>query len=121
MQVHLESLGTPRDEAVKLIKEYSAKALRGSVPQVSKKAIVTLADQSLEVGMTFKGMGVTKEEAISSKLDKALWDGFFEHSQDKLPAEALFRMTRLREIADLRYPSEWSPAARLMKRYVCHT
>jgi len=117
MQVHLESLGTPREEAVKLIKEYSEKALKGSIPQVSKKAIGTLADQSLEVGMTFKGMGVTKEEAISSKLDKALWDGFFEHSQDKLPAEALFRMSRLREIADLRFPAEWNPAARLMKRY----
>lgn len=117
MQLHLESLGTPRDEAVTLIQDFATRALRGEIPQVNKKTIGMLADRSLEVGMTFKSMGVTKEEAITSQLDKALWDAFFTHCEDKLPAEAHFRMSRLREISDLRFPAEWSPAARMMKRY----
>ncbi|KAK3844258.1 MAG: P-loop containing nucleoside triphosphate hydrolase protein [Linnemannia gamsii] len=34
------------------------------------------------------------------------------------PSDTLFRLTRLREISDLRYPAEWNPAARLMKRKI---
>ncbi|KAG0273011.1 RNA helicase [Linnemannia exigua] len=101
-----------------LIKAFSRRALQGKVPEVNKKAIGTLADQSLEVGMTFQSMGVTREEAIAGKLDKVIWDAFFTHCENMFPPDTLFRLTRLREISDLRYPAEWNPAARLMKRKI---
>ncbi|KAF9921990.1 RNA helicase [Linnemannia zychae] len=111
-------MGTPQEIAIDLISGFARRALQGKIPEVSKKAIGVLADQSLEVGMTFQSMGVTREEAISSKLDKTLWDAFFTHCESKFPPETLFRLTRLREISDLRYPAEWNPAARLMKRKI---
>jgi hypothetical protein len=118
MQQYLEAMGTPQETAVDLIKTFSRRALQGKVPEVNKKAIGTLADQSLEVGMTFQSMGITREDAIAGKLDKVLWDAFFTHCEMMFPPDTLFRLTRLREISDLRYPAEWNPAARLMKRYV---
>jgi len=116
VQQHLESLGTPRDTTTELISHFSSKILRGEVPEVSKKAIGSLAAQSLEAGMTFKAMGVTREDAIARKLDKVLWDAFYTHCENMFPPDTLFRLTRMRAIADLRFPAEWSPAARLMKR-----
>ncbi|KAF9402486.1 RNA helicase [Mortierella sp. AD011] len=118
VQQHLESLGTPRDKAVELVKIFSAKALRGEVPEVRKKALGMMATESLEAGMTFRTMGVTREEAIASKLDKALWDAFFVHCETMFPPDTLFRLQRMREISDLRFPAEWNPAARLMKRKI---
>ncbi|KAG0207615.1 RNA helicase [Mortierella sp. GBA30] len=118
MQFHLETLGTPRDEARNLIQKFTDRALRGEIPEVSKKAIGTMATQSLEAGMTFKSMGVTREEAIVKKLDKALWDAFFTHCETMFPPDTMLRLTRLRDIADMRYPEEWYPTARLMKRKI---
>ncbi|KAF9193131.1 RNA helicase [Haplosporangium sp. Z 767] len=118
MQLHLVSLGTPRDKALELIRNFSNAALRGEIPQLDKKAIGVMANQSLEVGMTFKSMGVTREEAIVSKLDKGIWDAFFTHSEKLLPEETLFRLSRMRDISDMRFPEEWSPPARLMKRKI---
>ncbi|KAF9123408.1 RNA helicase [Mortierella sp. 14UC] len=118
MQQYLEAMGTPRETAEDLIKTFSRRALQGKVPEVNKKAIGTLAEQSLEVGMTFQSMGVTREEAIASKLDKVIWDAFFTHCENMFPPDTLFRLTRLRELSDLRYPAEWNPAARLMKRKI---
>ncbi|KAG0032064.1 RNA helicase [Podila clonocystis] len=118
MQQQLESLGTPRDTAKELIAEFSGRALRNQIPELNRKAIGAMATQSLEVGMTFRSMGVTREEAIGSQLDKVLWDAFFRHSESKFPPDTLFRLSRLREIADLRYPAEWNPSARLMKRKI---
>ncbi|KFH71454.1 hypothetical protein MVEG_01753 [Podila verticillata NRRL 6337] len=118
MQQQLELLGTPRDMAKELIAEFSGRALRNQIPELNRKAIGTMATQSLEVGMTFKSMGVTREEAISGQLDKVLWNAFFTHCESKFPPDTLFRLSRLREIADLRYPAEWNPSARLMKRKI---
>ncbi|KAG0022051.1 RNA helicase [Entomortierella chlamydospora] len=118
VQQHLESLGTPRDKAVELVKGFSAKALRGEVPEVRKKALGMMATESLEAGMTFRTMGVTREEAIASKLDKTLWDAFFAHCETMFPPDTLFRLQRMRDISDLRFPAEWNPAARLMKRKI---
>ncbi|KAF9328119.1 RNA helicase [Podila minutissima] len=118
MQQQLESLGTPRETAKELIAEFSERALRNKIPELSRKAIGAMATQSLEVGMTFKSMGVTREEAISSQLDRVVWDAFFTHCESKFPPDTLFRLSRLREIADLRYPAEWNPSARLMKRKI---
>ncbi|KAG0260493.1 RNA helicase [Mortierella polycephala] len=118
MQQHLESLGTPRDKALELIEHFSNSALRGEIPQLTKKAIGDLANRSLEVGMTFKTMGVTREEAVASKLDKVIWDSFFKHSEKLLPEETLLRLSRMRDISDLRFPEEWNPHARLMKRKI---
>ncbi|KAF9956086.1 RNA helicase [Modicella reniformis] len=72
MQMHLESLGTPNDKTTELINHFSAKVLQGEIPEVSKMVIRSLADDSLEVGMTFQAMGTTREMAIASKLDKTL-------------------------------------------------
>jgi len=116
MQQHLETLGTPRDQAAELVQSFASRALRGEISEVSKKAIGVMATRSLEPGMTFKSMGLTREEAITKKLDKELWDAFFTHCENKFPQETLFRLSRMREIADMRYPSEWYPTARLMKR-----
>ncbi|KAF9359538.1 RNA helicase [Mortierella sp. AD094] len=118
VQQHLESLGTPRDQAVGLVKEFSSKVLRGEVREVSKKALGAMATESLEAGMTFKSMGVTREEAIISKLDKTLWDAFFTHCESMFPPDTLFRLERMRNISDLRFPAEWNPVARLMKRKI---
>ncbi|KAF9303946.1 RNA helicase [Mortierella antarctica] len=118
MQQQLESLGTPRETAKELIAEFSERALRNKIPELNRKAIGAMATQSLEVGMTFKSMGVTREEAISSQLDRVVWDAFFTHCESKFPPDTLFRLSRLREIADLRYPAEWNPSARLMKRKI---
>ncbi|KAF9106556.1 RNA helicase [Mortierella sp. AM989] len=118
IQQHLESLGTSRDEAVELVKNFSSRALRGEIPEVSKKALGTMAVDSLEAGMTFKSMGVTREEAIASKLDRALWDAFFVHCENMFPPDTLFRLSRMRDLADLRFPAEWNPPARLMKRKI---
>ncbi|KAG0291237.1 RNA helicase [Linnemannia gamsii] len=118
MQQYLEAMGTPQETAVDLIKAFSRRALQGKVSEVNKKAIGTLADQSLEVGMTFQSMGITREDAIAGKLDKVIWDAFFTHCEKMFPPDTLFRLTRLREISDLRYPAEWNPAARLMKRKI---
>ncbi|KAI1312235.1 hypothetical protein EDD11_003035 [Mortierella claussenii] len=118
IQSHLESLGTPQYDAVELIKHFSEKALRGEVPEVSKKVLGALANQALEVGMTFKSMGVTREEAIAAQLDRTLWDAFFIHCESMFPPDTLFRLSRMRNIADLRFPSEWTPGARLLKRKI---
>ncbi|KAG0202596.1 RNA helicase [Mortierella sp. NVP41] len=118
MQQYLEAMGTPQETSADLIKKFSQRVLQGKVSEVSKKAIGTLADQSLEVGMTFQSMGVSREDAIASKLDKILWDAFFTHCEKMFPPDTLFRLLRLREISDLRYPAEWNPAARLMKRKI---
>ncbi|KAF9955365.1 RNA helicase [Mortierella alpina] len=118
MQQHLETLGTPREQAAELVQSFSSRALRGEIPEVSKKAIGAMATRSLEPGMTFKSMGLTREEAITKKLDKELWDAFFTHCENEFPQETMFRLSRMREIADMRYPSEWYPTARLMKRKI---
>ncbi|KAF9204506.1 RNA helicase [Haplosporangium sp. Z 27] len=118
VQAHLESLGTPRDQAVELVKNFASKALHGEIPEVSKSALGTMATDSLEAGMTFKTMGLTREEAISGKLDRTLWDAFFTHCESMFPPDTLFRLSRMRDISDLRYPSEWNPIARLMKRKI---
>ncbi|KAF9435290.1 RNA helicase [Entomortierella beljakovae] len=118
MQQLLEAMGTPTDKAVELIRGFSKKVLRGKVAEVNKSALAIMAEDSLEAGMTFKAMGKTKEEAISTKLDKALWNAFIKDSEHLFPPETQFRLSRMREVSDLRYPSEWNPSARLLKRKI---
>ncbi|KAG0341907.1 RNA helicase [Podila humilis] len=118
MQEQLESLGTPRETAIDLIESFIEKALRNRIPEVNYKVIGAMATNALEVGMTFKSMGVTREDAISSVLDRTLWQAFFKHCEPNFPPDTLFRLSRLREVADLRYPAEWNPSARLIKRKI---
>ncbi|KAG0329262.1 RNA helicase [Dissophora globulifera] len=118
MRQHLESVGTTRKEAMELINGFSNRALRGDIPEVRMQAIEVLATQSLEAGMTFKGMGLTREQAIAAKLDKVLWGAFFTHCENLFPPQTALRLSRMRDIADLRFPVEWNPKARLMKRKI---
>lgn len=116
IQHHLESLGTPREKSKELVQYFSKMALEGKIVEVNKQAIGTLATDSLEVGMTFESMGTTRAEAIAHKLDKILWDAFFTHCEGMFPPDVQLRLSRMRAIADLRYPAEWHPKARQMTR-----
>ncbi|KAG0234497.1 hypothetical protein BGW42_006578 [Actinomortierella wolfii] len=112
------ALGTDQFVAKELVSDYIRDIKSGKVREVSFDAIAKMAEQALEVGMTFKSMGTTREEAVAPALDKALWDTFLTRYAHRFPPEVAFRISKLRDIADMRYPNEWNPAARLMKRKV---
>lgn len=116
LRLHLESIGMSTDNARQLIKQFSAKVIQDEVAEVNKKAIGALAEDALEVGMTFKSMGTSREAAIAGKLDRVLWDAFFTHCEGMFPPDVEFRLARMRSIADLRYPAEWNSKSRMMKR-----
>ncbi|KAF9426493.1 RNA helicase [Podila epigama] len=118
MQQQLEILGTPREKAKELVGRFCRSVLRNEFPELRKTAISAMATKALEVGMTFKSMGVTREEAVAKQLDKALWTAFFKHSESQFSEETLTRFKKLQEIADMRYPEDWYPTARLLKRKI---
>jgi hypothetical protein len=116
MRHHLESIGMPEKEAKQLVEQFSAKVVQNEVPEVSHKVIDALAADALEVGMSFESMGTRRETAIAGKLDRVLWDAFFTHCEGMFPPDVERRLERMRSIADLRYPAEWNPKSRMMKR-----
>ncbi|KAG2217289.1 hypothetical protein INT45_005391, partial [Circinella minor] len=57
------------------------------------------------------------EEGIVS-IDKFLLQHFFTFCESKLPPKVAENIQSLRELSDLRYPSEWFPEARQMQRKI---
>ena len=51
-------------------------------------------------------------------IDKFLLQHFFTFCESKLPPKVAENIQSLRELSDLRYPSEWFPEARQMQRLV---
>lgn len=49
-------------------------------------------------------------------IDRALLSAFFNFAEPHLPEEVVEKFNSLREISDLRFPSEWFPDARQMQR-----
>ncbi|KAG0270226.1 RNA helicase [Actinomortierella ambigua] len=115
---HMMALGTDEVVAQGLVNDFIRECKSGKIKEVSPEAIGKMADQALEVGMTFKSMGTTREDAVAPALDKTLWDTFLVRYQSRFPPEVAFRISKLRDIADMRYPTEWNPETRLMKRKV---
>jgi hypothetical protein len=76
-----------------------------------------LAADSLEPGLTFNDMGTTQIDAVSPKIERILWELFFNEYENYFPEDVKFRLSRLRLLADLRYPDEWHPKARMTKRF----
>ncbi|KAF9583221.1 RNA helicase, partial [Lunasporangiospora selenospora] len=118
MPQQLVYLGTSQEVADGLVEKFTEQVLLGKIPELSKDKVIQMAMNSLEPGMTFKSMGVTKEEAAASSLERAFWNAFCIHFENELPQGTKFLMGQLRDISDLRFPAEWNPKARLMKRKI---
>jgi len=54
---------------------------------------------------------------LTAAIDKALESAFLKYAEAYIPEEKLEKFNSLRSISDIRFPSEWFPDARQMKRY----
>ncbi|KAK4519679.1 uncharacterized protein ATC70_009918 [Mucor velutinosus] len=69
---------------------------------------------------------ITAKELLSSlesndnhtAIDKALESAFLKYAEAFIPEEKLEKFNSLRSISDIRFPSEWFPDARQMKRKI---
>ncbi|KAG1143552.1 hypothetical protein G6F37_003418 [Rhizopus arrhizus] len=77
-------------------------ALAGQIPRCTAKELAS---------------GYTKEEG-SDYIDRALLQAFIEFAEPYLPKEVVHKVNSLKKLSDLRFPSEWFPEARQMKRKI---
>ncbi|KAI7904750.1 P-loop containing nucleoside triphosphate hydrolase protein [Cokeromyces recurvatus] len=77
-------------------------ALEGKLPRINARTLYNSFNED-------EGQGY---------IDKVLLSEFFTYAEPHLPSEIVDRFNSLRKISDLRFPSEWFPDARQMKRKI---
>lgn len=53
-------------------------------------------------------------------MNRVLFQAFIDYAEPFLPKETVNKIRSLRKLSDLRFPSEWFPAARGMQRFIGH-
>ncbi|KAI8973805.1 P-loop containing nucleoside triphosphate hydrolase protein [Mycotypha africana] len=94
-------LGVPRDLFKELSKPFVTAVISGKIPSLS---LTTLYSQ--------------KNKDESAFLDKAILSAFLDYCAPHLPEDQRDRYVSVRKLSDLRYPSEWFPEARQMRRKI---
>lgn len=58
----------------------------------------------------------TDKQCTLEFIDRALLSAFYNFAEPLLPKDIVEKFSSLKRISDLRFPSEWFPDARQMKR-----
>ncbi|KAF1805349.1 P-loop containing nucleoside triphosphate hydrolase protein [Mucor lusitanicus] len=77
-------------------------ALRENIPRITAKELLSSLEKNDD----------------HTAIDKALESAFLKYAEAFIPEEKLEKFNSLRSISDIRFPSEWFPEARQMKRKI---
>lgn len=97
-------------------------ALAGTIPRISASELLAIYNDDEGTGKRERKekdfFCIYNTNLVNIEcIDKALLSAFYNYAEPFLPEESLERFNSLRKISDLRFPSEWFPDARQMRRY----
>ncbi|CAO3670249.1 unnamed protein product [Rhizopus stolonifer] len=85
-----------------LSKTFVVSALSGKIPGCSTKELCVLYS----------------ERENPAQIDRILFQAFVDHAKPFLSRDIISKLESLKKLSDLRFPSEWFPEARKMKRKI---
>ncbi|KAI8136697.1 P-loop containing nucleoside triphosphate hydrolase protein [Fennellomyces sp. T-0311] len=93
--------------------------IRGKLFQELSRRFVQLAMDGKVQGCNAKAVkeAYNSEEGVAS-VDRLLLSHFFQYAVPMLPKNIAENIQSLKQLSDLRYPSEWFPEARQMQRNI---
>ncbi|CAO3622400.1 unnamed protein product [Mucor fragilis] len=97
-----KNLGITNKLHNQIVLKFVEEALHENIPRITAKELLSSLEKNDD----------------HTAIDKALESAFLKYAEAYIPEDKLEKFNSLRSISDIRFPSEWFPDARQMKRKI---